>query len=261
MKGIYCFIFLSFLGNYFLLSSCTKEENSPTPKFENKQVQKVSSMPENYLSKGVNEKDCMNLEGKEITIELWNPFPSRFFKGSIIINGEEIYFGEFPIKSQSISIDHNLENLGFNYLIFYSDTFQFNWANAIIRVHSGPAFKEFNIKSDYINSDGIHLVVKSGNIDCESLVPNDSLLGNLTFAIKYDPNCGPEIEVRVNDIGTKIISRYYLTPDIPTCGSNGCANFVIPAGDYNWTASCPGKTWGPTQVAVVQNLCKTVFLN
>ncbi|MDX2173291.1 MAG: hypothetical protein SFY56_09235 [Bacteroidota bacterium] len=56
---------------------------------------------------------------------------------------------------------------------------------------------------------------------------------------------------------TGYISTYYGY--ISGCENNGCANFTLPTGDYNYTAKNALKTWNG--VATVTKYCTVIALN
>jgi hypothetical protein len=250
-------------GILVLLLSCSKDEESLLPA-NNPNRKTASIMPKSYNGKGVISFDCMTLTEKEIKIEFSNSANDLGVNGSLIINGKVVFNGLLPPSNSPITLFDTLKNLGYNYLIFNSNQFPGNWAKANIKIFTGPASRSFSLISDTRNNDGLDLVVRDGNLACPGPGPEDSLLGDLTFWINYDPNCGPKIAIEITghlETHFDTITRYYLTPDIPTCGSSGCANFSLLPGTYTFSASCPGKTWGPAQVAVVEGICKTALLN
>lgn len=52
----------------------------------------------------------------------------------------------------------------------------------------------------------------------------------------------------------------YYTSGTPTCGSaTGCANFTLPTGTYNYSASSTFSTWSG-QVTIDKDNCKLILL-
>lgn len=82
--------------------------------------------------------------------------------------------------------------------------------------------------------------------------------GNAMFWVSSDLGCG-NISVTING-ETKTISSYYssLTPN---CGAVGCANYTLPAGTYNYSASCSSKTWSGTINVTNDNCSKMQLTN
>jgi hypothetical protein len=76
--------------------------------------------------------------------------------------------------------------------------------------------------------------------------------GNVSFWTKTDLGCG-NITVNVNGQSGSITG--YNTGGVSTCNVSGGANFTLPAGNYNYTASCSGgDTWSGT-IAVTAGGC------
>jgi major membrane immunogen (membrane-anchored lipoprotein) len=65
-------------------------------------------------------------------------------------------------------------------------------------------------------------------------------LGYVTFWASSNCNCGP-ISVTCNGY-TAHMTEYFPT-DTPACGAQGCANFSLAPGTYNYTASCTDSSW------------------
>lgn len=74
--------------------------------------------------------------------------------------------------------------------------------------------------------------------------------GSLMFWVQNDLGCG-YINVSVGGYSGNI-SGYYNTS--PSCGASSAANFTLPAGNYNFSASCDGMTWSGT-VTVTSGGC------
>lgn len=82
--------------------------------------------------------------------------------------------------------------------------------------------------------------------------------GNLTFYMTQPMNT---VDVTVNG-STRTITQYYPTGVSGICNSAGCANFVLPAGTYPFSAEESGffgNTWSGT-VTVPANGCQTFLL-
>jgi len=68
--------------------------------------------------------------------------------------------------------------------------------------------------------------------------------GNVSFWVKTDLGCG-NITVNVNGQSGSITG--YNTNGVSDCSVSGGANFTLPAGNYNYTASCSGGvSWSGT---------------
>lgn len=79
--------------------------------------------------------------------------------------------------------------------------------------------------------------------------------GSVTF---YYNSSGSYATVYLGSSYSGQITQYYpSTP--PSCGSSGCANFTVPVGTYNWTASSTWSNWSG-QVIVSKNGCQLVLL-
>lgn len=119
----------------------------------------------------------------------------------------------------------------------------------------------FNLKSAAINlitalntcgatDPNIGEVTYYSQLNCDNTNPNPNQSGKVTFWINQDFGCGT---ITVNIGGySAVITSYY--GNVTTCDVNGCANFTLPAGNYNFTASCTGKNWAGT-VTVTPNGC------
>lgn len=79
--------------------------------------------------------------------------------------------------------------------------------------------------------------------------------GNVMFWTAFDLGCG-DIQVTIDGI-SESIGYYYSS--IPTCGASGCANFTLPVGVYNYTASCSSFTWSGS-INCTKNGCSKMQL-
>jgi major membrane immunogen (membrane-anchored lipoprotein) len=71
---------------------------------------------------------------------------------------------------------------------------------------------------------------------------NDNEFYNYNLTFWTAENCSPNpITVTVDSQTAQIIEYYPNNP--ATCGSEGCANFYLPAGTYYYTASNIDTTW------------------
>jgi hypothetical protein len=75
--------------------------------------------------------------------------------------------------------------------------------------------------------------------------------GQLSFWAATNCNCGP-ITVSCGSYVQQM--QEYYPNGVPACGSPGSANFNLPAGTYNYTASCPAASWSGS-VTVTQGNC------
>ena len=74
---------------------------------------------------------------------------------------------------------------------------------------------------------------------------------NLTFWTAA--NCSPnDITVTINN--QNAVMTEYFPNVIPSCGTQGCANFSLPAGSYNYTATNGDTTWNGN-VTVSKSVC------
>ena len=51
----------------------------------------------------------------------------------------------------------------------------------------------------------------------------------------------------------------YYSSGMPACGDAGCANFILPTGTYNFSASSTFSTWSG-QVTIDKNGCDLILL-
>lgn len=79
--------------------------------------------------------------------------------------------------------------------------------------------------------------------------------GNLTFYITQ--STGESVTVICGG-QTKYISTYFSN-GAPGCGTTNAANFTLPAGSYNYTASTSKQNWSGT-IIVSSNSCKQQLL-
>lgn len=80
--------------------------------------------------------------------------------------------------------------------------------------------------------------------------------GNVLFWVSSDLGCG-KITVSINGkSGT--ISQYYSSGN-PNCGDSGNANFTLPVGTYEFTASCSDNIWEST-ITVTAGGCSKMRL-
>lgn len=82
--------------------------------------------------------------------------------------------------------------------------------------------------------------------------------GSAMIWTQVDHGCG-NISVTVNG-STQTISSYYSS-GAPSCGASGCANFSLPPGSYNVTASCSSKNWSGTVTVTANGCYKLQLLN
>jgi hypothetical protein len=74
---------------------------------------------------------------------------------------------------------------------------------------------------------------------------------NLTFWTAV--NCSPNPITVTVDSQTAVMTKYFPNTT-PGCGSNGCANFNLPAGTYNYSATNGDTTWNGS-VSVTKGGC------
>ena len=82
----------------------------------------------------------------------------------------------------------------------------------------------------------------------------DKPFGQISF---YFNSSGPNATVLING-QSAVVSGYFPNSDA-TCGETGTANFTLPAGNYNYTASSADFNWSGT-VTVYGNQCSTALL-
>jgi hypothetical protein len=75
--------------------------------------------------------------------------------------------------------------------------------------------------------------------------------GNIIFWTKTDLGCG-SITVTINN-QSGVINKYFNAS--PACGTDGAANFSLPAGNYTFTAECSKYKWGPTSITISEGQC------
>ncbi len=80
-------------------------------------------------------------------------------------------------------------------------------------------------------------------------------IGSVLFWTGSDLGCG-DVQVTIEGM-TEYIGLYYSS--IPSCGSAGCANFTLPVGVYNYTASCSSYSWSGT-ISCTPNGCSKMQL-
>ena len=250
------------LTTILLLASCQKEEENP-PRPTGPQILENSNLPSIYAGKSINKVGCVDFEDSNYEMRVWNPFTDENLKGEVVVNGYSKYLGVIPKTfSKAIVVQDSFENLGFNYLIFHADSFAESWGRVMVNINSGQKTEEFPLLSDIENSEGVSLVLKHESIQCGMNSGIDTAFGQLVIWLDYDPNCG-NILVEVTGSESRYtsrITRYYLSPDIPTCGSRGCANFYLNDGDYSYSAFCDGISWGPISVTIEDNICRRRLL-
>jgi len=98
----------------------------------------------------------------------------------------------------------------------------------------------------------------SWSANCGSLSggSSGSTSGKAMFWTSSDLGCG-NIVVTISGV-TGNINQYYSS-STPDCGAIGCANFTLPVGNYNFSASCTGKTWSGS-VSVIADGCSRMKL-
>jgi hypothetical protein len=90
----------------------------------------------------------------------------------------------------------------------------------------------------------------------ECSAPAGDGTGQATFWVGSDLGCG-YITVSISNQSGTITAFYDSSPD---CGADGCANFILAAGNYSYTAECEDYTWGPTTITVEDGGCLTMEL-
>ncbi len=80
--------------------------------------------------------------------------------------------------------------------------------------------------------------------------------GKATFWTQSDFGCGNITVYISNTSGT--ISGYYSTGN-PGCNAGSSANFNLPPGSYEWTASCSQYNWSGT-ITINADSCSTMQL-
>jgi hypothetical protein len=68
-------------------------------------------------------------------------------------------------------------------------------------------------------------------------------------------NCSPNPITVTVDSQTAMITEYFPNTG-PTCGNQWCANFSLPTGTYNYTATNGDTTWNGS-VSVTKGVCST----
>ncbi len=245
-----------------IFSSCSSEEDQPTPPSGPK-IQRTSNLPSQYAGKSINKIGCEQVEQKSYEIKVWNPYTSQKFNGDVIVNGYSKFNGEIPqSRDKAIVIIDSFDNLGFNYLLFIADSFPQSYARVKMELLSGSNSFQFPMLSDIDNSEGANIVVKHESIQCGANSSMDTTFGEVVFWLAEDQNCG---NIYVELVGNNkryagFITRYFQFPDIAVCGSRGCANFVLNVGNYEYSAFCDDKNWGPVTVTVSEDFCRRVNL-
>ncbi len=79
--------------------------------------------------------------------------------------------------------------------------------------------------------------------------------GNAVFWARTNLGCGT-ITINVDNQSRTLTSFSSLEPN---CGAAGFANFNLPVGSFNYTATCPGQNWSGT-VTITANGCAKVEL-
>lgn len=112
--------------------------------------------------------------------------------------------------------------------------------------------KRNNCESQYCDNGGTCV---NGACSCpqgySGLHCDSSNTGLVTFWASSNCNDGP-INVTCGTYNAKITE--YFPADTPTCGSQGCANFRLYAGTYNYSAANGDSAWNGT-VVVTLNGC------
>ncbi|PZR21115.1 MAG: hypothetical protein DI539_08965 [Flavobacterium psychrophilum] len=67
--------------------------------------------------------------------------------------------------------------------------------------------------------------------------------GQVMFWVRSDLGCG---FITVNIAGLSDTIDGYYSAGSPSCGATSAATFQLPAGSYNYSASCDGLTWNGT---------------
>jgi len=70
----------------------------------------------------------------------------------------------------------------------------------------------------------------------------------------------PQNDATVYINGTQGVVTQYYPVEYPVCGSNGCANFTLPAATYTYHAESTVSTWDGT-MTVNANECSLILLN
>ena len=84
-----------------------------------------------------------------------------------------------------------------------------------------------------------------------------STTGKASLWVTSDLGWG-NITVVLNDTSSSTISQFYSNGS-PGCDAGGSANFELPSGTYNYTASCSGYTWNGT-ITITNGQCSTMQL-
>ncbi|MEZ4878530.1 MAG: hypothetical protein R2801_00005 [Chitinophagales bacterium] len=120
-----------------------------------------------------------------------------------------------------------------------------------------PGSYSYTAYSNSTNWNGTVTISANGCATMQ-LKPNNGggSTGNLIVWIQSDLGHG-NITVKVSGYSSVISSYYY---SIPSCGSSGCANFTLPQGYYNVSASSSdGYTWS-SSIQVNNGQCSRLQL-
>lgn len=82
--------------------------------------------------------------------------------------------------------------------------------------------------------------------------------GQVMFWVSNDLGCG---FITVNIAGISDTIDGYYSSGSPSCGATSAATFQIPAGSYNFTASCDGLTWDGTVTVSADSCFKMELTN
>ena len=167
----------------------------------------------------------------------------KFTSSSVIkcFNGKEVATGTFDSKAITFIVPANGEKFIFP-LSVYSDYIVVGVPKGFENTHDPETYYPSSKYPCDGNSSG-----GGGSGGGESGSggsgggESGNLNGNITLWTASDHSCG-NILVKISNGQSGVISSYYSS-GLNDCNASGCANFTLPSGSYNYTATCSDYTW------------------
>lgn len=252
-----------------LFASCEKKKE-PEP-----EVKRFSIAPSTFMGRTNDYLGCISLQNRKVRISVWDNGQIDGDIVSVYVNGKQV-IRQITLDgpSNKYSIDVTLDYEGYNYILLYAHNEGSIPPNtASISVDDG-APRVFQLSSNLSTNGYVDLIVGGSkyNLSCNNSGSGNNPpptsgnnppasgggnnnTGTATFWVNSDLGCG-SITVNCNNQSGTITSYYSSAPN---CGASGCANFTLPPGTYNFTASCTNKTWNGS-ITVTSGGCSRMRL-
>lgn len=212
------------VGITIILLGCSKDEELVETRLH-------SYAPAMYNNRTNELFGCIQLDNRNIEIEIWDSSTPDGDKIALIINGKEISGSElmksYPNREKiSYTLDYN----GYNYIIVPTiDVGGLRHCEIIMSING----QRKTLLSTLNSNAYLNLVVGNDAI-CSTKSESES---NIMFWASEDPGCG-YINVTLEEIGSLSLSKYY-TGVVPDCKADGCITFEnLAAGTYHYVIEC-----------------------